>query len=112
MQDLGAALGRSKWPTGDRNNIDSFERDGFIKSVENGIVKFDYHGRHRELFRDITPDDVAWTVRLFAQLSDRQLDDAFRAAHYPESVRTRYVKKLKSKIQEGLALDRRAAAKF
>jgi hypothetical protein len=112
VQDLGASFGRSKWPIGDRNNVASFERDGFITGVENGIVKFDYHGRHRELFKDITPEDVAWTIRLFARLSDQQLHDAFRAARYPEAVRTRYVHKLKSKIQEGLALDGRAATKF
>lgn len=112
VQDLGASLGRTGWPTGDRNNVSSFERHRFIDRVDGGIVKFDYHGRHKELFKDITPHDVVWTSRLFARLSDEQLHDAFRAAAYPEAVRTRYITKLKSKIQEGLALEQRPATTY
>ena len=110
VQDLGASFGRTGWPTGDRNNVSSFEKQRFVRGVEGGIVRFDYHARHRELLKDITPQDVVWTTRLFAQLSDAQLHDAFRAAGYPESIRTRFVTKLKAKIQEGLALAPRAAA--
>ena len=83
----------------------------FIRGVgDDGVVKFDYHGRQRELLQNITPEDVRRTARLFAQLSDKQLHDAFRAAAYAETHRTRFVMKLKSKIQEGLALERRATA--
>lgn len=102
VQDLGASLGRSGWPTGERNNADAFERQRLIERVENGIVQFDYNGRHRELFSDIRPDDVLWTCRLLARLTDDQWDDAFRAADYSEPLRRRFITKLKSKIREGL----------
>ena len=110
VQDLGAALGRTRWPTGNRNNIDAFEGQALIERVERGVVDFDYHGRHQELFKDITPADVVWTCRLLAQLTDKQWNDGFRAANYSESLRRRFIAKLKAKIQEGLALGARASA--
>lgn len=108
VQDLGAALGQTKWPTGNRNNVEGFESQKLIDRVESGIVNFDYHARHRELFKDITPADVVWTCKLLARLTDNQWKDAFRAANYPEALTQRFIAKLKAKIQEGLALDTRA----
>jgi hypothetical protein len=109
VQDLGAALGKTAWPVGTRSRIEDFERQNLIQRVENGRVTFDYHARHKELFEDITPEDVVWTARLFARLSDTHWSDAFRAARYPDNVSTRFIAKLKSKVQEGLALEKRAA---
>ena len=39
-----------------------------------------------------------------ARISDQQWRDAFRAAGYEDAEQRRYTTKLKSKIQEGLAL--------
>jgi hypothetical protein len=39
--------------------------------------------------------------------SASRLDDAFRAGGYPPPIRARYVRKIRSKIQEGLALGNR-----
>ena len=50
------------------------------------------------------PADVRWTAELLSRLTDAQLDDAFRAADYSPDVRARYVKKIKAKIAEGLAV--------
>lgn len=105
VQDLGAALGKTSWPTGTRGKIDDFESQRLIKRVSNGRIEFDYHARHKELFKDIPAADVVWVSRLFARLSDQQWRDAFRAAGYPESQSTRFIAKLKAKVQEGLALD-------
>jgi hypothetical protein len=104
VQDLGAALGASRWPTGNRNNVASFETQQLIDRVEGGIVKFDYHGRHRELLEDITPADVVWACELFARLTEAQWKDAFRAANYSDATATRFIAKLRAKVQEGLAL--------
>jgi hypothetical protein len=108
VQDLGAALGKTSWPTGTRDNIVDFEGQRLLKRVENDVVTFDYHARHRELFQDITPADVVWTARLFSRLTDKQWSDAFRAANYPENLSQRFIARLKSKVEEGLALDKRA----
>jgi hypothetical protein len=105
VRDLGAAFGKSRrFPYGTRNDVADFESQRFVTGVKDGRVQFDYHGRHRELLSDITPGDVTWACELVARLTDRQLDDGFRAAGYGEEVRRRFVRKLKSKVAEGLAL--------
>ena len=103
-QDIGASLGKTAWPVGNRNNIDDFESQRFVIGVENGRVQFDYQARHRELMEDITPADVVWICRILDKISDRQWDEAFRSAAFPKETGDRYIRKLKSKIQEGLAL--------
>jgi hypothetical protein len=109
VRDLGASLGRHRWfPWGTRNDVEGFERQQFIKGVEQGRVTFHYPGRHGELLRDITVADVTWACDLLSRLTPQQLDDAFRAAAYPATVRTRFVSRLRAKVQEGLALARTA----
>ena len=120
VRDLGASLGKTAFPAflrwgpframkqGSRNDIDGFEEQGFIKEVEGRRVTFDYRGVHSRLVDMLTVDDVVWTCRLMARISDRQWSDAFRAAGYPDADQRRYITKVKSKIGEGLALDRLA----
>ncbi len=118
VPDLGASLGKTTFPTflawtpfrrmaqGSRNDINDFEEQGFITGVEENRVKFDYHGTNAGLVNTLTVEDVVWTCRLMARLTDRQWHDAFRAAGYLDADRLRYITKLKSKIREGLALAR------
>jgi len=107
VRDLGAAFGKSRrFPWGTRNNVADFESQQFVRGVENGRVQFDYHGRHRELLADLTTADVIWACELVAQVSDAQLDAAFRAAGYDEEPRRRFVARLKAKIAQGLQLRR------
>lgn len=105
VQDVGGSLGRSGLPIGTRNRIEDFESQGFVRGVRDGRVAFDWHGRHGGLLRKIGPSDVVWACRLLSRLSDRQLSDAFRAAGYPDDVGSRYVRKIKDKIAQGLALE-------
>jgi hypothetical protein len=42
--------------------------------------------------------------QLFARLTDRQLNDAFRAAGYAEPQRERYIRKIKEKVAQGATL--------
>jgi hypothetical protein len=102
VQDVGASFGKTGWPVGNRNSVGDYESQGFIVGVAQGRVQFDYQARHKELLEDITPADVVWVSRLFARISDQQLADAFAAAAMPGDVSERYIRKLKSKIQEGL----------
>jgi hypothetical protein len=105
VQDVGGSLGKSRWPTGTRDKLDQFEKQGLIESVgKDGTVDFEYLSRHRALVKGIPKEDVLWVCRLLAQLSDKQLDDAFRAGGYTPDERSRYVRKIRSKIEEGLAL--------
>ena len=116
VRDLGASLGRTAFPAflkwgpframkqGSRNDVEGFEEQGFIRGVEGGRVSFDYRGVNTRLVDALTVDDVVWTCRLLARMSDQQWRDAFRAAGYSDAEQQRYITKMKSKIGEGLAL--------
>jgi hypothetical protein len=114
VQDLGAALGREapKLPTwtrlralrGSKNNVEDFEKSGFIRRVNGNRVEFEYRGMDKPLVDTVTPADVRWLCGLFGRLTDRQWDDAFRAAGYPDEIRARYIATIKKKIAQGVAL--------
>jgi hypothetical protein len=107
VRDLGTALGGTGRITPARGEIEQFERDGFIEGVENGFVKFDYHGWHQELVRErITPADVHWACNLLADLSDSHWREAFLAGGYDPALAERFIRRLKAKIRDGLALGR------
>ena len=116
VRDLGASLGKTTFPQflkwtplrlgkqGSRNDLEDFESQGFITGVEGDRVKFDYKGIQTRLVETVTVQDVVWTCRLMSRLSAQQWDDAFRAAAYQPAERQRFIAKLKSKIDQGLAL--------
>jgi hypothetical protein len=103
-RDLGQTFGRTGLLDPPRGDIEVFEQTRFIRGVANGRVEFEYHGRHKALFANIVPADVRWICDNLAALSDRQLDDAFRAGGYPKSLADRFIRRLKQKIAEGRAL--------
>jgi hypothetical protein len=106
VQDLGASLGRPRvFPAiGTRNDLEDFETTPFIKEVRGSEVVLNYRGRHGEILDRLNVDDLIWACELLNRLSDAQFDQAFRAAEYPLDVRRRYIKKIRAKIHEGLAL--------
>jgi hypothetical protein len=118
VRDLGASLGKTKasrllwilpfpargFGQGSRNNIDDFEAQGFIRRADENHVEFDFHTIYGSVVDLVRPADVRWTAELLNRLTDAQWDDAFRAADYSPAVRARFVKKIKAKIAEGLAV--------
>jgi hypothetical protein len=116
VRDLGASLGRFTYPTllrwfrlrgfgqGTRNDLTGFEQQGFIKSIdrERSRVQFHYRGIYRDVIASVTPDDVRWACERLARLSERQWQDAFRAAGYSPEEGRRYTAKIKEKIAQGL----------
>ena len=103
-RDVGQAFGRTGMLDPPRGDPDVFEKTPFIRGVSNGKVQFEYRGRHKSLFQNITPADVRWICDRLGALSDAQLDDAFRAGGYPKSLADRFIRRLKQKIAEGRAL--------
>jgi hypothetical protein len=103
-RDLGHTFGRTGVLDAPRGDPDVFDKTPFIKGVVNGHVTFEWRGRHGELFADITPADVRWICGLLDRLTDKQWQDAFRAGGYPPSDAERFIRRLKQKIAEGLAL--------
>jgi hypothetical protein len=105
VKDLGASFGATGILYPKRNDIEEFERHGFIEKTRDGRVEFEYGGLHQELLRRVTPDDVRWMCDRLAHLTDDQWNDIFRAAGYAPPVAQRYVAKLRAKIAEGRALE-------
>jgi hypothetical protein len=103
-RDLGQTFGRTGVLDAPRGDPAVFEQTPFIKGVVDGKVHFDYRGRHKALYRDVTPADVRWICTRLRQLTDDQWEDAFRAAGFAKPVADRFIRRMKQKIDEGLAL--------
>ncbi|HLM02373.1 MAG TPA: hypothetical protein VK400_15080 [Pyrinomonadaceae bacterium] len=97
ISDLGATfgkLGNNNFPIVYRigrktNNPTRYIDSGFIDDVEDGKLHLAYKGKNRGLFEDITVEEARWLADLLNQLSDKQIEDAFRAANYsPEEIKT------------------------
>lgn len=91
ISDLGATFGHASgiplfWRImRSRNNPNKYAKTDFLDNVKNNHVYFHYHGKRGGLFRDITTEDATWIGSLLAKLTDRQLQDAFRAGNYTPS---------------------------
>jgi len=104
-RDIGSALGDTHRLAPRKNHPDSFEQEPFIVGVDNGHVDFFYSGWYKNYVEDrIAPADVAWAAGLLARLTDKQWNDAFRAAGYEPGVAARFIRKLKEKVREGASL--------
>ena len=110
VRDVGMALGETGALWAKRNDIEKFEKQGFVKEVKDGRVRFDYSGRWKELFAELTPQDVQWLCERLARLTPEQWRDAFRAGGYPDDLAGRFIKRFQEKIAQGLALPAAAAA--
>ena len=88
ISDLGATFGKTGGPIShSRNEPKKYIRSGFVEKVEGDRVRFDYHGKNGGLFDNITVEQAKWLGDLLSQLSDQQINDAFRAANYkPEDI--------------------------
>lgn len=88
ISDLGGSLGKTGgFFSRTRNKPNDFVESDFIESVQGNVIDFNYGGKSKSLFENITVKDAKWIGGLLARLSDQQIKDAFRAANYaPEEV--------------------------
>jgi len=96
VSDLGATfgkLGNNNLPIIFRlgrktNDPGTWFEAGFINKVEGQMIDFDFKGKGRGLMEDITVSHGRWLADRLKQLSDKQIEDAFRAANYsPDDIR-------------------------
>lgn len=115
VRDVGSSLGHSKQfrlfamlgtrgIQGSKNDIDDFERQGFIEKVDGDTVDFDYRGMNQPLVDTVTPSDVIWACEQLAKIPDGHWQAAFKAGAYTQADADRYIRKIKEKISQGLAL--------
>lgn len=88
ISDLGGSFGKTGgFFARSRNKPSDFVKADFIEEVKGNVIDFNYGGKSKKLFDNITTDDAKWIGDLLARLSDDQIKDAFRAANYlPEEV--------------------------
>lgn len=106
ISDLGATFGKTGnipllWRIQRSRNqpVDYYEAK-FINKVKDGRISFDYGGRMRELFDDITVGQTAWIANFLSWLSNEQIKDAFRAANYSKSEIEMLTESVMQRIQE------------
>jgi hypothetical protein len=105
VRDLGASLGDTNRLAPFKGDPDAFEREPFLIGVSGPYVEFAYRGWYRNFVRDrITPAEVRWASNLLGQLSERQLQDAFRAGGFEPDVANRFIRRLRQKITQGRGL--------
>jgi hypothetical protein len=95
VSDLGTTFGKTGGQSspmaffrsikGSRNEPDDYVSDAFLKPVEGNFVRLDYSGKNADMMRDITIADAKWIGGWLSRLSDRQLQDAFKAANYSDA---------------------------
>ncbi len=61
-----------------RDKPSDFVKADFIEAVKGNIVDFNYGGKEKALFNDVTVDDALSIGALLRRLSDEQIRDAFR----------------------------------
>jgi hypothetical protein len=115
VRDVGSSLGHSKQfrlfamlgtrgMQGSKNDLEGFEQQGFIKSVDGNKVEFDYRGMNESLVDTVTVPDVVWACERLAKIPDGHWQAAFKAGWYPQAEADRYIRKIKEKVAAGLAL--------
>ncbi len=115
VRDVGASLGEARQSPffkllgtpggqGSKNDVEGFEQQGFIRKVDGNKVTFDYRGVNQELVDRVTVPDVIWACEQLAKIPDGHWQAAFKAGAFPQADADRFIRKIKDKIAQGLAL--------
>ena len=83
ISDLGATFGKTGGAISrSRNKPSDYVKAKFIEKVNGDRIDFNYGGKNKKLFENLTVADAQWLSNLLKRLSDDQIKDAFRAANY------------------------------
>lgn len=92
ISDLGSSFGKLARHSGTRsgrsvNEPEHYADATFIKAVDGQMIQFNYTAQRADLMQGINVQHGRWLADLLLQLSDKQIQDAFRAANYkPEEI--------------------------
>jgi hypothetical protein len=102
VTDLGATFGKTgNAITHNRNEPEKYVKTKFVEGVERGQrVRFGFNGKESSLMNGVTVEQAKWIGNLLAQLSDQQLQDAFRAANYDPAETQKLVQEVKARINQ------------
>ncbi|HEY8561680.1 MAG TPA: hypothetical protein VIL74_14995 [Pyrinomonadaceae bacterium] len=105
ISDLGATFGKLPEESGGKsgrtvNKPEHYAEAKFIRQVRDGMIELDYRGKADNIIKGVKVEHGRWLADLLLQLSDRQIEDAFRAANYePEDVKL-LAQAFKARIKE------------
>ena len=105
VSDLGSSFGRLAKHSETRsgrsvNKPADYAGSTFIKAVNGNMLELHYTGARADLMRGLNVEHGRWLADLLLQLSDKQIEDAFRAANYqPDEIAT-LVASFKARIAE------------
>lgn len=105
VADLGATFGKLPDADGSRsgrtvNKPEDYSQSKLIKQVRDGMVEVHYPARPTTILKSFKVEDGRWLADLLLQLSDKQIEDAFRAANYkPEDIKL-LAQAFKTRIKE------------
>jgi hypothetical protein len=114
ISDLGTTFGKASGSSspmallrnvkGSRNEPEDYVSDKFIERVEGGTVRLHYSGKNPSMMNNITVAEAEWIGGLLSRLSDRQIEDAFRAANYSAEQVRRLAGAVRKRIDELVGL--------
>lgn len=105
ISDLGTSFGKLAPVSGSKsgrsvNNPEQYAQTKLIKQARNGIIELAYSGQADYIIKDIKVEHGRWLADLLLQLSDKQIEDAFRAANYDDKDVKLLAQAFKSRINE------------
>ena len=110
VSDLGATFGKTggqngpiarlRQVKGSRNEPQDYVADKFIEGVEAGRIRFSDEGKNADMMRDVTTEDARWLGGILSRLTDKQVEDAFRAANYTDAEVRLLAGAVRSRINE------------
>src|SRR5688500_11080017 len=103
VSDLGASFGKLANSSQSRsgrsvNDPEDYAKSVFIKGARDGVIDFAYTAAADHLMKGIKVEHGRWLADLLLQLSDKQIQDAFRAAHYSDEKAAIYAAAFKARI--------------
>jgi hypothetical protein len=104
ISDLGSSFGRLARAPQSRsgrsvNDPEGYARSVFIKGASGGRINFAYNGMADHLLKGIKVEHARWLADLLLQLSDKQINDAFRAANYKPEEADMFANAFKARIR-------------
>jgi hypothetical protein len=121
VSDLGTTFGKTGGQSspmaffrsikGSRNEPEDYVSDEFIEGVEGNTVRLHYSGKNAAMMRNVSVEDAKWVGGLLSRLSDRQLEDAFRAANYTTEQVRMLAGAVRKRINELVGLPAAAASR-
>lgn len=105
VSDLGSSFGKLAKESGGRsgrsvNKPEHYAGSKFIKQVRDGMIEFDYRGKADFLIKEVKVEHGRWLADLLLQLTDKQIEDAFRAANYKDEDVKLLAEAFKARIKE------------